>query len=79
MLHLISNCCSNDYTTSFYLQKIFFLVYKVILYYCCCAAKTVNKQDYIHASYQVAEMEFFEYYNYEYSFFLQILQVFSVV
>jgi len=30
-------------------------VYKVILYYCCCAAKTVNKQGYIHASYQVAE------------------------
>jgi len=28
------------------------------LYYCCCAAKTVNKQGYIHASYQVAEMAF---------------------
>jgi len=28
------------------------------LFYCCCAAKTVNKQDYIHASYQVAEMAF---------------------
>jgi len=26
----------------------------VILYYCYCAAKTVNKQDYIHVSYQVA-------------------------
>jgi len=28
------------------------------LYYCCCAAKTVNKEGYIHASYQVAEMSF---------------------
>jgi len=28
------------------------------LYCWCCAAKTVNKQDYIHASYQVAEMAF---------------------
>jgi len=51
-----------------------FLAYKVILYYCCCAAKTANKQGYIHASYQAAEMAFFEYY--EYSFFLQVFQVF---
>jgi len=50
------------------------LVYKVILYYCCCAAKIVNKQDYIHASYHVAEMAIFKYD--EYSFFLQIFQVF---
>jgi len=50
------------------------LVYKVISYYCCCAAKTVNKQGYIHASYRVREMAFFEYY--EYSFLLQIFQVF---
>jgi len=28
------------------------------LYYCCCAAKTANKQGYIHASYQAAEMAF---------------------
>jgi len=34
------------------------------LYYCCCDAKTVNKQGFIHASYQVAEMAFFEYYEY---------------
>jgi len=34
-------------------------------------------QGYIHASYQVAEMLLFEYY--EYSFFLQIFQVFEVV
>jgi len=40
------------------------------LYCWCCAAKTVNKQRYIHASYQVAEMAIFEYD--EYSFFLQI-------
>jgi len=44
-----------------------------MLYYCCCAAKTIQ-QGYIHASYQVAEMAFFE--NYEYSFCLQIFQVF---
>jgi len=31
------------------------------LYYCFCAAKTVNKQGHTHASYQVAEMGFFEY------------------
>jgi len=31
--------------------------------FCCCAAKTVNKQGYIHASYQMAEMAFFEYYE----------------
>jgi len=37
------------------------------LYYCCCAAKIVDKQGYIHASYHVAEMAIFEYY--EYSFF----------
>jgi len=35
--------------------------FNVILYYCCCAANTVNKQSYIHASYQVAEMALFEY------------------
>jgi len=29
------------------------------LYYCCCAAKTANKQGYIHASYQAAEMAFY--------------------
>jgi len=52
------NCYSRDHTTSFNLFDIFFLVYKVILYYCCCAAKTVNKQGYIHASCQVAEMAF---------------------
>jgi len=34
------------------------------LYYGCCAAKTANKQGHIHASYQVPEMEFFEYYEY---------------
>ena len=34
------------------------------MYYCCCAAKTANKQGHIHASYQVPEMEFFEYYEY---------------
>jgi len=40
-----------------FIYRIFsFLVYKAILHYCCCAAKTVNKQGYIHASYQVAEM-----------------------
>jgi len=33
------------------------------LLYCCCAAKTANKQGYIHSSYQVAEMVFFEYYG----------------
>jgi len=55
-------------------MDIFSLVHKVILYYCCSAAKTVNKQGCIHASYQVAEMALFEYY--EYSFFLQMLQVF---
>jgi len=37
-------------------------------------AKRRKKQDYIYASYQVAEMTFFEYY--ECSFFLQIFQVF---
>jgi len=36
--------------------------------------KDCYKQGYIHASYKVAEMAFFEYY--EYSFFLQIFQVF---
>jgi len=30
------------------------------LYYCCCAAKTVDKQGYIYASYQAAEMAFLE-------------------
>jgi len=44
--------------------EILFLVHKVILYYCFCAAKTVNKQGYIHASYHVAEMAVFEYYEY---------------
>jgi len=39
------------------------LKYSVILYYCCCAAKAVDKQGYVHASYQVAEMAFFEYYE----------------
>jgi len=63
-----------DHTTSLNLKDIFFLVYKVILYYCCCAVKTVNKSGYIHASYHAAEMAIFEYY--EYSFFLQIFQVF---
>jgi len=33
------------------------------LYYCCCAAKTASKQGYIHSSYQVVEMVFFEYYG----------------
>jgi len=28
------------------------------LYYYCCAAETVNKQGYIYASYQLAEMVF---------------------
>jgi len=28
-----------------------------------CAAKTVNKQGYIHASYQVEEMACFKYYE----------------
>jgi len=51
---------------------LLFLVCKVILYYCCCAAKTAIKQGYIHASYQAPEMAFFEY-----SFFLQIFQVFK--
>jgi len=37
---------------------MFCLVCKVILYYCCSAANTANKQGYIHASYQVAEMAF---------------------
>jgi len=37
------------------------------LYYCSCAAKTASKQRYIHASYHVAGMAFFEYC--EYSFF----------
>jgi len=32
--------------------------FNVILYYCRCAAKTINKYDYIHASYKVAEMAF---------------------
>jgi len=50
------------------------LVYIAILDYCCCAARTVNWQGYIHASYQVAEMVFFEYY--EYPLFLQIFQLF---
>jgi len=36
-----------------------------------------NKQGYIYASYQAAEMAFFEYY--EYQFFQQIFQVFHVV
>jgi len=71
------NCYSSDHTTSFNLYNIFFLVHKVIMYYWCCAAKTVNKQGYIHISYQVAEMKVFEYY--EYSFFLQIFQVFYTV
>jgi len=39
--------------------------------------KDLNKQGYIHASYHVAEMAIFQYY--EYSFFLQIFQVFQVV
>jgi len=47
------------------------------LYYCCSADKTVNKQAYIPTSYHVAEMAIFEYY--EYSFFLQLFQVFEVV
>jgi len=34
-----------------------------MLHYCCCTAKTVNKQGYIHASYYVAEMAIFEYYE----------------
>jgi len=34
-----------------------------ILYYCYCAAKTADEQDYIYASYQVAEMAVFEYYE----------------
>jgi len=59
----MQNCYSNDHTTSFNLEDISFLVYKVILYYCCCAAKTVNRQGYIHVSYLVAEMTFFEYYE----------------
>jgi len=33
------------------------------LYYWCWAAKTVNKQGYTHASYHVAEMAIFEYYE----------------
>jgi len=37
-------------------------------------AKRRKKQGYIDGSYQVVEMAFFEYY--EYSFFLQIFQVF---
>ena len=37
------------------------------MYYCCCTAKTANKQSHIHASYQVAEMAFFEYYEYVFS------------
>jgi len=45
------------------------------LYYCYRAEKTVNKQGYIHDSYHVAESAIFEYY--EYSFFLQIYQVFE--
>jgi len=36
------------------------------LYYCCCAAKTVGKQGYIHAFYQVAGMAFFEYCKYSF-------------
>jgi len=52
---------------------MFFSVYEVILYHCCSAEITVNKQGYIHASYHVAEMAIFEYY--EYSFFLKIFQV----
>jgi len=52
---------NREHITSFNSKDIFFLVYKVILYYCCCAARTVNKQGCIHASYQVAEMVFFEY------------------
>jgi len=44
------------------------------LYYCCCAAKVANKQAYNHASYQVTEMAFLEYY--EYSLLLQVFQVF---
>jgi len=45
------------------------------LYYCCSAEETFNKQGYIHASYHVAEMAIFEYY--ECSFFLQVFQVFE--
>jgi len=48
-----------------------------VLGYCCSVEKTVNKQAYIHASYHVAEMAIFEYY--EYSFFLRIFQVFEVI
>jgi len=33
------------------------------LYHCCCAANAVNKQGCILASYQVAEVAFFEYYK----------------
>ena len=61
-------------TTVHLLKDIFFLVYKVNLYYFCCTAKTVNKQGCVHVSYQETETIFFE--CYEYSFFLQIFQVF---
>jgi len=40
-----------------------------------CAAKTVNKQSYIHASYQVEEMACFKYY--EYSFLCRYLRYFQ--
>jgi len=50
-------------TTPHLLIYIFFLVYKVTLYHCCCAAKTVNKQGYIHASYQGAKMAFLSIMN----------------
>jgi len=47
------------------------------LYYCSFAAKTVNKQGYIHASYQVAEMAFLRIMNTH--FFYRYFQVFQVV
>jgi len=46
------------------------------VHYWFCATKTVNKQVYIHASYHVAEMAIFEYY--EYSFFYRYFRWFDL-
>jgi len=46
------------------------------LCYCYCAAKTVSKQGYIHASYQVAKMAIFEYYEKATHFFYRYFRYF---